>query len=243
MEQQDLNKQFTVQHILKKCNRRKHYDGDLWKREGMSRWYVNDEHRLVEKDFMDCYCEGRPWKKEPLWNKATKRQTESKYDFYWCRGSYCAQRNDSLDLKQPFNKWSFVEIAHVLGLEIETMTLAQISGWANRMNEIAISLICRTCNEIVRPLPFKPKTLGHYAVPVFQCINPKCDQKHVKIRFTHCLNPKCKSHHTSAPLDSRDCESCRPHDPNHTGLKCNYCDQPCPSCAGKTTRISVQESW
>lgn len=233
---------FTIKNILNKCNGRRQYDAEYWQKNGTSRWYIKDGVRYNLKEAMNCYCEGRPWKKEFLWDANNNTPSNLQYEFYWCRNSYCAQRNDLYDLTKPYNSWTISEISNVLNLNIEKLALATLSGWANRMNQIVNHLFCRSCNEVLRPLPFRPSTLGYYAVPLFHCVNDKCSDNKT-IRFTHCLNGKCESHKTSEPLDSRDCENCNPNDLNHTGLQCNYCDSSCPVCSGYITRVRTQESW
>lgn len=233
---------FTISNILNLCDGRKYYNAELWQKNGVSRWYVKGGVSTYTKETMNCYCEGRPWKKESLWDSQTNKPSTEKYEFYWCKTSYCASRNDTVDLNQPFNQWTLSEISAALNIKIEKIALATLAGWANRMNQIVGHLICRSCKEVLRPLPFRPSTLGYYAVPLFHCINEKCNDKQI-IRFTHCLNGKCESHKTSEPLDSRDCQSCKPTDPNHTGLQCNYCGSSCPACSGHNNRIVANEMW
>lgn len=119
-----------------------------------------------------------------------------------------------------------------------------LRGWSTSP-ELVVSIIGMGGQDgsEYTPLPFRPGTLGYYAVPIFNCINNNCSQYQKKIRFTHCLNGKCESHFDSEPLDSRDCNSCKPGDPNHQGLECNFCGQPCPSCSGHKNRIVAQEVW
>lgn len=233
---------FTIRNILNRCNGRKYYNAELWQKNGASRWYVKGGVSTYTKDTMNCYCEGRPWKKESLWDSQTNKPSTEQYEFYWCKTSYCAARNDTINLDQPFNEWTLSEISVALNIKIEKIALATLAGWANRMNQIIEHLFCRSCEEVLRPLPFRPNTLGYYAVPLFHCINDKCTDKQT-IRFTHCLNGKCESHKTSEPLDSRDCKSCRPNDMNHTGLQCNYCGSSCPACSGQSNRIVAREVW
>ncbi|MBP6730692.1 MAG: hypothetical protein KA149_01460 [Chitinophagales bacterium] len=233
---------FTIRNILTTCNGRKYYNGEFWQKNGLSRWYYKGNVSTYTRETLNCYCEGRPWKKEALWNATTNTPSVQQYEFYWCKTSYCAARNDIAKVTQPFNLWTLSEIAIVLGITIEKVALATLAGWVNRMNQIIEHLFCRKCNNVLRPFAFRPATLGYYAVPLFHCINDKCTEKKI-IRFTHCLNSKCESHKTSEPLDSRDCQSCRPKDPNHIGLQCNYCGAQCPACAGNYTSISVEEMW
>lgn len=230
---------FTIRNILNRCDGRKYYNGELWQGK---RWYVKGGVTMHTKERMDCYCEGRPWKKEIFWDSQTNTPLKEQYEKYWCKTSYCAARNDSVDLNQHFQDWTLSEISAALNISIEKIALATLAGWANRMNQIVEHLFCRKCKEVLRPLPFRPGTLGYYAVPLFHCINDNCTEKQT-IRFTHCLNGKCESHKTSEPLDSRDCNSCRPNDPNHTGLQCNYCGSSCPACSGHNQRIIAQEVW
>jgi cold shock CspA family protein len=213
---------------------------------------ILSSQNFEQKSFLDnftirnilnsCYCEGRPWKKESLWDSQTNKPSTEQYEFYWCKTSYCASRNDTVNLDLPFNHWTLSEISAALNIKIEKIALATLAGWANRMNQIIKHLFCRSCKEVLRPLPFRPNTLGYYAVPLFHCINDECTDKQT-IRFTHCLNGKCESHKTSEPLDSRDCKSCRPSDMNHTGLQCNYCGSSCPACSGLNNRILAREVW
>lgn len=230
---------FTIRNILNRCDGRKYYNGELWQGK---RWYVSGGVSMHTKERMNCYCEGRPWKKEIFWDSQTNTPLKEQYEKYWCKTSYCAARNDSVDLNQDFQNWTLSEISATLNISIEKIALATLAGWANRMNQIVEHLFCRKCEEVLRPLPFRPGTLGYYAVPLFHCINDNCTEKKT-IRFTHCLNGKCESHKTSEPLDSRDCKSCRPNDPNHTGLQCNYCGSSCPACSGHNQRIIAQEVW
>lgn len=233
---------FTIQNILNDCSGRKYYDAELWQKNGVSRWYVKGTVTTYIKDNMLCFCEGRPWKKESMWDSYTNKPSSEQYEFYWCKNSYCAERNDTINLNKPYNHWTIPEISEALNIKIEKNAIATLAGWANRMNQIVEHLFCRSCNAVLRPLAYRPKTLGYYSVPVFHCVNENCTDNQT-IRFTHCLNGKCESHKTSEPLDSRDCKSCRPSDINHTGLQCNYCGSSCPACSGQNNRITVNESW
>lgn len=234
---------FTIRNILSTCKSRTHYNARIWSANGITRLYNVGKVTLVKKEKMDCFCEGRAWKREFIWNSTTRQPSNREYDFYWCRNSYCAERNDIEDLQLSYHKWTLSEIALVLNVKIEKIVLATLSGWANKMNEIVKHLKCRKCKEVLRPLPFNPRTLGHNAVPLFQCINDKCNEKKI-IRFTSCLNSKCESHKTSLPLDSRDCKTCpTSSDVNHTGLQCNYCGTNCPSCSGNFNGVVVRETW
>ncbi len=233
---------FTIRNILNWCNGRKYYSGQLWQQNGVSRWYVSGGAYTITRETLDCYCEGRPWKKETFWDSQTNTPLSEQFEKYWCKTSYCAARNDSVDLTQDFHNWTLSEIATALNIQVEKIALATLAGWVNRMNQIVTHLFCRKCNEVLRPLPFRPGTLGYYAVPLFHCINDNCTEKQV-IRFTHCLNGKCESHLTSEPLDSRDCKSCKPNDPNHSGLECNFCGTSCPTCSGHFKKIVSQEVW
>lgn len=233
---------FTIKNVLKLCNGRKHYNGELWNGNGITRWYVSGEVSIRLKEKLNCYCEGRPWRKEIFWDSNSNLPLPVRHEKYWCKTNYCAARNDTIDLSQSFDNWTLNEIAEILNISIEKIALSTLSGWANRMNEIVEHLFCRSCNDVLRPVPFRPVTLGYYAVPLFQCINENCSDKQI-IRFTHCRNGRCESHKTSLPLDSRDCESCKPDDPDHTGLKCIYCGSSCPKCSGSSQRIIAEEMW
>jgi hypothetical protein len=234
---------FQIGNIVSKCNGRKYYDGTNWQNK---RWYFKEGKVTVStkrrEDYsLDFFCEGRPWKIADVWNSELNKSTGEKIEFYWCKTMYCAARNDNVDKNKPYFKWTISEIADVMGISIQKLALAYLAGWANRMNKIVECLFCRECKEVLRPLPYEPHTLGYYAVPLFNCINPICSKNAIKIRFTHCLNGKCVSHVTSEPLDSRDCESCNPANPSHTGLLCKYCGQLCPSCSGGYRPVIVDQ--
>lgn len=233
---------FTMRNILKYCDGRKIYNGELWQGNGISRWYVSGGGSFQVRENLNCYCEGRPWKKETFWDSQTNTPINQQFEKYWCKTNYCAFRNDSVDVNLPFHQWTLSEIGSVLNITVEKIALATLAGWVNRMNQIIEHLFCRNCKEVLRPLPFRPELLGYYAVPLFHCINDSCTENQT-IRFTHCLNGKCESHKKSEPLDSRDCKSCRPNDPNHTGLECNYCGSSCPTCSGHFNKIIAQEVW
>lgn len=232
---------FTIKDILNQCNCRKTYVGNYW--EKGSRWYISGEEPMISDGYIVTYrnnhepifCEGRFWKKGDFFNNETKRRVQNGGDLFWCRGSYCAKVNDNCNLEQAYENWTLSEIATVFNLTLDRLVFSTLAGWVNRMNEITERLICRSCNEVLRPMPFTPKSLGYYSVPVFNCINEECSEKNVTIRFTHCLNGKCNN-----VLDSRDCDSCLPQDPNHIGMRCNECGTPCPKCSGKYNRIRVQ---
>lgn len=235
---------YEIKNIVNKCDGRKYYDGTRW---GENRYYFKDGIVSIKKskyssDTKDIFCEGRFWKSHDVWNGTTNTNTQKKIDFYWCKSSYCASRNDTTDLEIPYHKWTVTEMSIALGITVDKLALSYLAGWVNRMNQILEHLFCRECNHVLRPLPFVPKSLGYYAVPVFQCVNNHCSKYENKIRFTHCLNSKCESHIKNEPLDSRDCENCNPTNPYHTGMKCNFCEQACPSCSGGYKPIIVQNN-
>lgn len=236
-------KTFTIKDIVNKCDCRKSYNGEFWQGGRVSRWYISGDTPSISYESKVTYrnnnevvfCEGRFWKKGNFFNRDSNTSTQNGGDFYWCRGSYCAKVNDNCDLTQPYDEWTLSEIARVLNLSVDRLVFTTLAGWANRMNEIVERLVCRSCNEVLRPLPFTPRTLGYNAVPVFNCINQSCENHKMPIRFTHCLNGKCNN-----ILDSRDCESCIPDNPNHIGMKCNECGSLCPKCSGTWNRIQVE---
>lgn len=244
-DRQTFFENFSINNFLNKCDGRKYYSMKKWEKSGISRWYMESDvlhESWDDYDSHDFYCEGRPWKRENIWDAQTNKPITKKIDFYWCRNKSCAGRNDKADLTQKYYHWTLAEITEALKIPVEKNVLANLAGWVNRINRILSHLFCRNCNEILRPLPYNPTLLGYYAVPVFQCINTNCREYGKKVRLTHCLNGRCESHSKNEPLDSRDCESCRPNDPNHTGLKCNYCGQSCPACSGYQA-TQVQETW
>lgn len=237
-----FRKNFSIHNILNKCNGRKQFDLRVWKGNGLTRLYVKGGFNYHISETHEMYCEGRPWKTEFLWDSYENKPSDRKFEFYWCCNKPCVGRNDKLDLNRPFNEWTIMEISEVLNISVEKIALATLGGWINRMNKIVDHLFCRSCGEVLRPQTFKPHILGYYAVPVFNCVNDGCPDLGKSIRFTHCLNSKCESHSTNEPLDSRDCKSCKPYEPKHTGMECRFCGQKCPACSGYSPVI-VEEIW
>lgn len=236
-------KTFTIKDIINKCDCRKSYNGEFWQGGKSSRWYISSDvpsisygSRVTYRNNNEVvFCEGRFWKRGDFFIKGSNTKSQYRGNFYWCRGSYCAKVNDNYDLTKPYDEWTLSEIAKVLNLSTDRLVFTTLAGWANRMNEVVERLICRSCNEVLRPLSFTPKILGYNAVPVFECINQNCKNYKSSIRFTHCLNGKC-----NIILDSRDCESCIPNNPNHIGMKCNECGSLCPKCSGTWNIIQVE---
>ena len=234
---------FKIHQLLKPCNGRKTYNAKFWKKNNTVRWYYQNEVTTGIDYPLDCFCEGRPWKTDVFWNADTNTPTKEQYKFYFCKGSYCASRNDLVTMETPYYEWTVVEICRVMNIKVEQLVLAILAGWANRMNKIIERLFCRACNNILRPLPYRPRTLGYHAVPVFCCVDPECSEFNSPIRFTHCLNSKCSSHLLNEPLDSRDCKSCRPQEVNHVGLLCPKCGQSCPRCSGNSLIEATDQVW
>lgn len=234
-------KTFLMKDILPLCNGRKKYDaiyiGNAWEITGSMPKYIKMPN--VANNCGTIFCEGRFWKTGNFYTKTYNKfkfpRQSSIGDFYWCRGDYCAKKNNLCDTTRPFYEWTLLEIAQVFNIQIQEEVVSMLSGWVNRMNEIVERLFCRTCKNILRPKPFSPKKLGFYAVPVFECVNSNCIDLGKGIRFTHCNNSKCNN-----ILDSRECESCKTSEKGHIGLKCNKCGEPCPKCSGKWQQISVE---
>ena len=108
-------------------------------------------------------------------------------------------------------------------ISIEQKYLALFAGWANLMNEILSRLICKECNQNLRPVPFEPNRLGFYAVPLFHCLNQECKEYENIIRLTHCINANCKGDNNRV-IDSRDCPKC-----SNGWLVCQDCFACCPA--------------
>ena len=153
-------------------------------------------------------------------DSVTKKSFQT--NIYWCRGDICYCPNNSVDTKLPSADWTLLEISKILKISLEPLLVSYIAGWANRMNEIVDKLKCTTCNSFLRPKPFDPKILGHYAVPLFYCLNDQCQDFKKDIRFTHCLNSKC-----GCLLDSRELKQC-----TNNWLICPQCGSCCPEHSG-----------
>jgi cold shock CspA family protein len=232
---------FGLNNVLPMCNGRKKIEGRIWNGNGETRYYVKDGGYYHNAGIIHCYCEGKPWKEEFLWDSSTNRPFPEKQKYYWCKGGYCVKRNDEVDFTLNFHNWTLNEITSVLNINMETSILSLFAGWANRINRIVERLVCRSCNGVLSPVPFQAKMLGVNSVPIFKCVNELCDNNSV-VRFTHCLNSKCDSHKTSEPLDSRECVSCNPNDQSHIGMQCKYCGSSCPQCTGREP-VVVKNNW
>lgn len=191
---------FKIGEIVKKCNGRKIIPYKEWKKDGITRKYVKSLSYSIcsEGSF---FCEGRYWKREKFYISGTNNSQE--VNVYWCRGAVCYGINSNVDLDLPYYDWTLLEIAKVFGYKIDHITHSTLSGWANRINEIIVRLRCRECKSFLRPVPYDPNRLGHYATPVFNCLNSDCSEYKKVIRITHCLNGKCLK-----TLDSRDLKTC-----------------------------------
>lgn len=248
VDKKEFENRFELSGILPVCNGRKKYNIDpIIDKGGFRGWISKSPNISISaREIMPCYCEGQPWKEEPIVNIGTGKPTNSKYKFYWCKGSYCAARNDIPDINlKPFNEWTLNEISIILDIKIETVLMSKLAGWVNKYQAIFDRLSCRECKSILRPVLQYSKYLGISSVPLFHCLNQNCSQNTKSIRFTHCLNGKCESHLISAPLDSRDCQPCHFEDKYNWGVTCNYCGSPCPKCSNGDTYkpIVVQEKW
>lgn len=201
---EDFELLFSLKKLVKPCDGRAHTEGmKLWGSYGKERFYSKG-FSTVSKSKYDTpcnYCEGRPWKEVEVWNGHSNTPTGQSVKLHWCRGGVCAKPNSILNLEQVQN-WTLLEFSHVFKKGLNRLKLSSISGWLNRMEELISKLHCAGCNSILRPLPFVPSRLGHYAVPLFQCVNGKCPEFSKQIRFTHCRG--CKT-----ILDSRECNSCK----------------------------------
>lgn len=194
---------FSIRCLTKKCDGRKSVYGlNLWGSGEFERYYSSGHYGLkTESHSEKIYCEGRLWKTIDIWTSTTNMRTGKSQALYWCKRSSCAGVNTKSDLKLNASEWTLSEIAEYKQLNIDRLFFTNIAGWLNRMQSIFDRLHCHACNSILRPLPFVPKQLGFYAVPLFQCVNDKCSEYEKKIRFTHCLS--CKK-----ILDSRECKTC-----------------------------------
>lgn len=207
---------FSIRHLVKKCNGRKSVYGlNHWKGGQFERYYSKGGHGVTSEGYSEnIYCEGRLWKTLDIWSSETNRPTGNSQALYWCKRSSCAGVNTKSDLKLNVSDWTLSELADLKSINIDRLFFTYLAGWLNRMKSIFDRLHCHDCNNILRPLPFVPKQLGFYAVPLFQCINEKCSEYEKKIRFTHCRG--CKK-----ILDSRECKTCS---------KCNWLECDDSSC-------------
>lgn len=212
-----------ISELINTCNGRAKFRGNI-RFDWGKKTYSFDGSFGIEKDFgEDMFCEGRFWKAEPFFNENTGRMTQKHYPMYWCRGETCAQPNLEADVNgQHFGSWSLLEIAEVLGFQIDQKFLSLFAGWANRMNEIMERLTCRSCSDNLVPEPFDPVRLGFYAVPIFKCINEECSECGKQVRLTHCLNGNCSGENNRI-IDSRDCPQC-----SNGWLVCQDCNACCP---------------
>ena len=209
---------FSIQDLVKECDGRKKYSGlKMWQGGGVSRIYTNytPSKDVGEREHM--FCEGRFWKSQQFYYSGSNRPTEESYDFYWCKNDVCVGINDVVDFELPFNKWTLSEINKLFSINLDRLAFVHLAGWLNRMQSIFDRLKCRECKNILRPKAYTPQILGHYAVPLFNCVNEDCGCYNKEIRFTHCRG-------CNKILESRECTSC-----NKCGwLICN--DNKCNKC-------------
>lgn len=217
--EENFEQLFTINSIVKMCNGRKYYQKTLWQRDNTIRYYSSKNNMTISEP-MQKYCEGRFWKNEQLYD--SESNTPFMARLFWCRGGICYGLNTKADLNLEFTDLTLVEISTMYKINLDELIFSIIGGWANRMNEIIEKLRCRKCNSILRPLPFNPRQLGHYATPLFNCLIENCSEYKKQIRFTHCLNGKCEK-----LLDSRDLKNCS------EGWMICTCGTCCPKHSGR----------
>jgi hypothetical protein len=171
----------------------------------------------------DLFCEGRFWKSDTIESESDGKSIHSILPIYWCRGGTCFKPNNVSNIESDhFSMWTLVELTEIVGNPVDQKFLAIFAGWANRMNEIISRLKCRSCSENLIPEPFEPTNLGFYAVPIFKCENPDCEDCGKQVRLTHCLNGNCTGDNNRI-IDSRDCPKC-----SNGWLVCQDCNACCP---------------
>ena len=138
---------FTISNILNACNGRKYYNAKLWQDK---RWYFQGVVTTYTQEKLNCFCEGRPWKKESMWNSQSNTPSTEKYDFYWCKTSYCAERNDSRDVQKSFQHWTITEIASVLNITIEKIARAKACGVLSS----CVWVLWNCIQEVISPIDF-----------------------------------------------------------------------------------------
>ncbi|WP_431107213.1 cold shock domain-containing protein [Winogradskyella poriferorum] len=222
---------FSLRNLVNECNGRKSYRGlEFWQGGGQNRWYTNGNHGIVVGAKEQIYCEGRFWKSERFYNSSTNRQLPESNSFYWCRNKVCVKVNDSLNLDNPYLEWTLNEVNQIFNLKLDRLAFIHLAGWLNRMETIFNRLTCSGCTKYLRPKAYTPTLLGHYAVPIFWCVNEACSEHHLPIRFTHCRG--CKK-----ILDSRECDTCQ----NCNWLICD--DEGCGKCGCGATYTPVYAQY
>lgn len=165
---------FSLKYLVKNCDGRKRYSGNT----------------LIVGTNENILCEGRFWKHN------------GSYDLYWCKGRACAGVNNTVNFRLKFEEWTLSEIGDLFKMSLDRLAFVHLAGWLNRMETIFDRLKCQECNNYLRPKVYTPHALGHYAVPLFICVNEDCDCYNKEIRFTHCRG--CHK-----ILDSRACVVCK----------------------------------
>jgi len=198
----ELNQYFMFHHLVRKCKGRTQFTS------------IDDEyqtsykfaHRRHHQDYgsngpspKSFFCEGKFWKYAGETEKFCDQPSDT--ELYWCAGDYCIEPNRKSNFENDFSRFSLCEVLEVYNKESTDLLYATIAGWANRIVSILPRLQCRTCRAILYPVPYVPKRLGHYATPIFNCINVNCPEHGSVVRLTHCL--KC-----AKLIDSRDAEKC-----------------------------------
>lgn len=148
------------------------------------------------------FCEGR---------LSNRMDTIFNRNFYWCKGSVCYERCESIPSDKPWNSYNLLDFLEILNLstegrdnfenKVQNGKYYEFVGLINRLNRLLAHLNCTKCSEILRP-----KNHGWFTVNNvirFECVNKSCTEIHKVVYLNHCLNGKCK-----AVIDSRISKKC-----------------------------------
>jgi hypothetical protein len=148
------------------------------------------------------FCEGRPWPTED----DTKDGTEEASRIWCSRAAQECLHFTEYDkgvfgrlsgarvyprTKQPWAKWSILELLDVCGvspslprLKADEYVAKVMSGWVNRINEIRPRLKCSVCSQIMIPDARYAKNFAVYGVTVMNCPGGLGHDR--SVYFSHC---------------------------------------------------------
>lgn len=171
--------------------------------------------------FYKSYC-------APEYTGDTNKATNLPY--FWCRGRECYMNALYEQTLATCKSWRYYNIFHLLeilgypqiskteaGFEASKL-IRDFIGMVNKAAQLFRRVICRECGHIL--FPIKRNSFNQYNN--FECYNPICSAKGVRVYLSQCHH--CKS----GMIDSRDSKSC----PNGWRI--------CPTCLSCCTDDQIE---
>lgn len=168
-----------------------------WENDTQHHYCFNNLTFDINKPF---FCEGRYWenmhKKLPGW---------------WCYGGACYKNNIHQHSKRE--EYTLYDFIYILQLQ-ETLDYKDTKGYIvpngnyvrfmsvlNWFNRAQTHLYCKECGKVLEP--YYISNFHAYTITEFECRNPICRQKNIKIYLNHCFNGECHN-----IIDSRETKQC-----------------------------------